>query len=83
MAEYKTLFKMKVNGKELTEGEMADIHSYYERCCTASYLLDNYEEITDEDTAFDIACSVRDDMDAYDMSETDAIEHVLKDRGIL
>lgn len=63
------------NGTEITTEEMAQIHDYYEVQCTKEFILDNYD--LDEDKAEEMAKQVREKMNDYYLSESEAIEEVL------
>ena len=58
-----------------------DIHKWYERACTAEYILENYADTIEnnDQIAYNIACNIRDKMDKYSMSESDAIDLIFND----
>ncbi len=66
-----------IGGVKLNERQMSEIHDSYEVACTAEYLMDNYETITDEDQAMSLARKVREWMSKYNLSEDDAIAEVM------
>ena len=76
-------FKATVDGKELTIQDMGEIHHYYQACCVAEYLEDNYVVTTVE--AIDIGYDTRRLMEKYDITEEEAIykmtqKYALKER---
>ncbi len=73
------LFKFEIKGITLNECDMQKIKEYYEVCCTAEYLIENYKFETE--FAFEIATEVRRIMFKYEYSEDEAITKVLASRG--
>ena len=68
------------DGRELTRSEASAVSGAYERMCTTEYIRDNHPKISQK-KAWNIAEDVRDLMDDYGYSETEAIEEVLKRRN--
>jgi hypothetical protein len=64
------------NGMELDVCEMIKIKNHYERECTKEFILDNYDYSDEEATK--LACEIRDYMDDYEVTETDAIQIILE-----
>jgi len=63
----------------LDESLASDVCLAYERMCTAEYLLDTYSSVKTGKKAWDIADKVRDRMDDYGLTESEAIEEVLNE----
>lgn len=76
----KTLFDVTVNGEKLSTGDLVELHSYYEACCTAEYIRYKYK-IGEED-ALELGYEVRRQMDKYGYEELEAISVVFGERGI-
>ena len=66
---------------ELDEMEMHTIHKYYEIQCTADYVRENHEELSEE-VIQKIATEVRRQMDKYGFDENEAIIEVMTEMGI-
>jgi hypothetical protein len=73
-------FKYEIKGVTLDEFDMRCIKNYYEQRCTAEYLAENYN--LDEERAMSLAADVRELMDDWEISETEAIYKILSDEGI-
>lgn len=71
-------FEYEVKGIKLDRSDMREINQYYEAACTAEYLLDNFDNITEEN-ALSVGQEVRRRMDKYDYSENEAIDEVLEE----
>lgn len=71
---------------DMNDPETLKVHQWYERACTAEYLIENedYAPIFDwdENIAFKIACDVRDYMDNNLVTESDAISEIFKNFNI-
>ena len=65
-----------IKGITLSLSEMSDISQYYEAYCTAEYMLENYEKVTEEN-ALELGYEVRRLMAKYDYSEDEAISEVI------
>ncbi len=79
----KELFKVEVESGELSISDLVDIKEYYEACCTAEYLMDNYG-IDSEEKAIELGYEVRERMaDArsndYGTEEAEAIYEVMNE----
>ncbi len=79
----KELFKVEVESGELSITDLVDIKNYYEACCTAEYLMDNYD-IESEEKAIELGYRVRERMDDarsndYGMEEAEAIYEVMSE----
>ena len=57
------------------------VHNAYRRMCTAEYIMDNYDDVSEEE-AFELAIFVRQQMQDWDMSETEAVESVMAERRV-
>lgn len=69
-----------VKGITLDRDEICLIHEYYEAASTAEYLMENYEQFAnDESAALNAGYEVRHLMDKYGYSEEDAIDKMLED----
>ena len=66
---------------ELDEVEMQTIHKYYEIQCTADYIRENHEELTEEEIQ-KIATETRRQMDKYGFDENEAIREVMREMEI-
>lgn len=79
----KELFKVEVESGELSISDLIDIKEYYEACCTAEYLMDNYD-IESEEKAIELGYKVRERMDDersndYGTEEAEAIYEVMNE----
>ena len=72
----KELFKATVNGTELSIADMGEITKYYQACCIAEYIEDNYVVTTVE--AIDIGYEVKRLQDKYGWNEETAIDTVVR-----
>ena len=61
------------DGLTLNSYELCSAWAAYERMCTANCLIDNYE--VEEDSAWEIACEIRDRMNNTDTTESQLIEY--------
>lgn len=63
---------------DIRNPNVIQLHQWYERACTAEYLIEHEEYGPklehNEDIAYKVACDVRDRMDKYDIVESDAIK---------
>ena len=66
---------------ELDEMEMHIIHKYYEIQCTADYIKENHEELSEEEIQ-KIATETRRQMDKYGFDEEEAIREAMADLEI-
>jgi hypothetical protein len=67
--------------KGLTMSEMAQIHQHYEAACTAEYVMENYD-IVSESEALAIGYNVRRLMDKYGYDEEEAIAiYMAREKG--
>ena len=71
---------------DLDDPETLRAHQWYERACTAEYIIeqDTYNKMleNDEDIAFKVACDIRDYMDKHMVTESDAIDAIFKNFNI-
>lgn len=74
-------FDYEIKGVVLDEYDMQRIKEHYERCCTAEYLVENFD--LDEELSLHFAGVIRRLMYKYDWSEDFAIREVLVEEGIL
>lgn len=56
------------------------LHGYYEACCTAEFLMENYD-ISDDEEAISLGYRVRERMDKYNLTEEVAAEEIMSERG--
>lgn len=66
---------------ELDEMEMHTIHKYYEIQCTADYIRENHEELSEE-VIQKMATEVRRQMDKYGYDENEAIMEVISEMEV-
>ena len=76
------IFDCSVDGIKLETSDLVQLHQYYCACCTAEFIMENGYGIDDEEEALKIGYSVRELMDDAEISEIDAIDEILKDRGL-
>ena len=74
------LFDCSANSTALSINELATLHGYYETCCTAEFLMENYD-ISDEEEAIFLGYRVRERMDKYSLTEDVAIDEIMSERG--
>lgn len=68
-------FSYHIKGISLSMEEMNEISVAYRVFCTAEYIYDNYE--VSKPKSLELAKKVREVMDKYDLSETEATQSVL------
>lgn len=70
----------------LDDPETLHAHQWYERACTAEYIIENddYNKLLEnnEDIAFKVACAIRDYMDKHMVTESNAIKAIFKNFDI-
>ena len=72
-----------------TMEDLARLSFIYERLCTAEYLEENDERLAgDMETAYNVACSIRDHMEDYCTCESEIItewgdHYILDELGLL
>lgn len=72
------LFDVRCNDYQLSIIDFIEINKYYEACCTAEYLLENYPNLANnEEKAIELGYQVRDLMCKYDYDEEEAIEDII------
>lgn len=74
-------FDYEIKGVVLDEYDMQRIKEHYERCCTAEYLVENFD--LDEELALRLAGEVRRLMNKYNYDEEEAIREVFGKEGIV
>ena len=72
----KNFMTMKNGIIELDEMEMQTIHDYYKIQCTADYIRENHEELSEEEIQ-KIATETRRQMNKYGFDENEAIREVM------
>lgn len=69
-------FAICIDGKiTLETDDLVSIHNLYERMTTAEFIMENHD--VPEDMALDLAERIRELMDDYDFTETEAIDKIL------